>query len=60
MNTVKKFVSDDPEVNFRGESTADDLREELEKLKMLELNVIRKLKEMSGKKKMSSDIHVKI
>ena len=60
MNTVKKFVSDDPEVSFRGESTADDLREELEKLKMLELNVIRKLKEMSVKKKMSSDIHVKI
>ena len=56
MNTVKKFYSDDPEVNFRGESTADDLREELEKLKMLELNVIRKLKEISVKKKMSSDI----
>ena len=60
MNTVKKFYPDDPEVSFRGESTADDLREELEKLKMLELNVIRKLKEISVKKKMSSDIHVKI
>ena len=50
-NSLPKFYLDAPEVKMSKELTVDDLKAELEKLKLLESHLVKKLNHLKRKKR---------